>query len=274
MGRPMLDLTGQIFGKLTVIEHEPDSGPEFWLCKCECGNFILAKRAHLRAGNTKSCGCLRVVDLNNQIFGRLTVIEYSPEKSKWLCLCKCGKYKWILPATLKKGNAQSCGCLQKERAAQAQFKHGMHDSKIYNTWTHVKDRCLNPNNKYYSYYGGRGITICERWLDFDNFHADLGDPTEDKERISLDRIDNNGNYEPGNCRWVNQKVQNNNKRNSKFFTYEGETHTLPEWAEKVNMSYGQLRQRIYQRGWDFEKAITTIAQYSPTLSNTNNLSRS
>ena len=273
MGRPMISLIGHIYGKLTVIEHEPDLGLEFWRCKCECGEEIIVKRAHLRAGNTKSCGCLRRDDLTNQKFGRLTALKYDAGQKKWHCLCQCGRDLWVSPAHLKNGLTQSCGCYQKDRARETQLKHGKAHTKVFYAWSHMKDRCLNPNNKHYASYGGRNITICDRWLDFNNFLTDMGEPVEGPERISLDRIDNDGNYEPGNCRWANQKTQNNNKRNSKFYTHEGQTHTLPEWAEIKGVSYGQLRQRIYQRGWSFEEAITTPARYSPTLQNDEHIKR-
>jgi hypothetical protein len=212
---------------------------------------------------------MRLKNLAGQKFGRLTVIEYDHEKARWLCLCQCGIYKWILPPSLKRGTTQSCGCLQKERAAETQFKHGKEGSKVYDAWCHIKSRCFNPNDKQYKDYGGRGIKVCKRWLIFENFYKDMGDPSENGRKVSLDRKDNNGDYEPLNCRWADQKMQVNNQRRSKFYTYEGETHVLPDWAKIKGVSYYQLRQRIYQRGWSFEEAITAPPRYSPTLTNTN-----
>jgi hypothetical protein len=196
-------------------------------------------------------------DLTGQKFGRLTALEYSSERGRWLCRCECGKQKWILPPSLKKGMTRSCGCLKSELARKAHLKHGKRFSKVYNAWLEMKQRCLNPNVKFYEHYGGRGITICERWMDFNNFYADMGDPPViGAERISLDRIENNGNYEPGNCQWATQKMQSDNQRRTRFHEYQGESHTLCDWAKIKGMSYGQLRQRIYQRGWGFEEAIT------------------
>jgi hypothetical protein len=157
---------------------------------------------------------------------------------------------------LKKGFTKSCGCLKSQLARDAHLKHGKAGSKIFNTWVHIRARCLNPNTKFYEHYGGRGIKVCERWMDFNNFYADMGDPAEGKERISLDRIDNDGDYEPGNCRWATPKMQTDNQRRSRFHEYQGESRTLRDWAKIKGVSYGQLRQRIYQRGWSFEEAIT------------------
>lgn len=196
------------------------------------------------------------MDLTGQKFGRLTVLEYDPKRARWICLCECGKKTWVLPPSLKRGFTKSCGCLKSDLARIAHFKHGKAKSKIFNIWSHIRRRCFNPNTKYYEHYGGRGINVCERWMNFENFYADMGDPPEGEGRISLDRIDNNGNYEPGNCRWANQKMQSDNKRTTRFFEYQGEKHTLRDWAKIKGVSYGQLRQRIYQRGWGFEEAIT------------------
>jgi hypothetical protein len=196
------------------------------------------------------------VDLTGQTFGRLTALEYDSKICRWLCLCECGRKKWIFSSALTRGNTRSCGCLKSQLAREAHLTHGKSGSKVFNTWVHMRDRCFNPKSKFYKDYGGRGITVCERWLVFENFYADMGDPAEGAERISLDRKDNNGDYELGNCRWATQKMQTDNQRRSRFHEYQGESHTLNDWAKIKGVSYKQLRQRVYQRGWDFEEAIT------------------
>lgn len=159
-------------------------------------------------------------DLTGQRFGHLTVLERA-EKGKfsgayWLCRCDCGAEKIIRGLTLKNGRTQSCGCLQKEVASQLctkmRNKHGGHGSRLYRIWKNMHSRCYNANVGNYSYYGGRGITICNEWLnDFSAFRAwALSHGYQDD--LTIDRIDVNGNYYPDNCRWVTMKEQNANQR--------------------------------------------------------------
>ena len=160
-------------------------------------------------------------------FGRLVVIkEISPKIFKdgrvdsrmILCSCDCGNNKNIRIRNLISKLTKSCGCQQKEivsavaRITHTKHGHSIKDSKIYRCWKNMKDRCLNPKNKSYQYYGGRGIKICDEWLNFENF---LSDMIESPQNLSIDRIDTNGNYCKSNCRWATNKEQANNKRNNK-----------------------------------------------------------
>lgn len=160
---------------------------------------------------------MKLIDLRGKRFGRLTVrkiqrIPFAREVS-WLCECDCGRTKVILGGSLRSGYTTSCGCLHKEIASRKHLIHGHArkklNSPIYGSWCGMISRCTNPRNKQWDNYGGRGITVCRRWYKFKNFLADMG---EAPPGLSLDRINNDGNYEPGNCRWATAKQQANNRR--------------------------------------------------------------
>lgn len=195
-------------------------------------------------------------DLTGQRFGRLTVIKVSKQVQKanrtryyWLCQCDCGNEKEIRTDCLTSGLVQSCGCLKKEqdRINLTKFhRHKMSNKRIYHIWQKIKDRCLNPNTPCYDRYGGRGITVCDEWLVVDNF---LNWAMENgyNDNLQIDRIDNNGNYSPDNCRWVSVKENCRNRRSNIVVEYQGENITLIELAEKTGISYGCLNAR-YSRG--------------------------
>jgi len=193
-------------------------------------------------------------NLTEKKFGRLIVIK-PIKKNKgglyiWLCKCDCGNTVEIVGTNLSSGNTQSCGCLQREIIRDRNFKHGMRNFPEYRIWAGIKTRCLNKKEKDYKNYGGREILICKRWLNsFENFYKDMGDRPRG---TSIDRINNNGNYCPENCRWITKKEQNLNKRNNKMITYKGETKCLSKWAEKFNINYFLLWKRL-NRGWDINK---------------------
>jgi len=199
----------------------------------------------------------RLIDLTGQRFGRLIVLEKTIKRKNrnvvWKCLCDCGVIIFVRSDSLKSGITKSCGCFNKDRLKESNYKHGMHKTKIYKIWQTMMQRCYNQNNSAYHNYGGRGIKVCKRWHDFNNFYADLGDP---EVGYSLDRIDNNGDYTPENCRWATRKEQARNRRSNKFLKYNGKIICLSEALEENGVKHDVFYHRI-RLGWSIEKALTT-----------------
>lgn len=194
-------------------------------------------------------------DLTGLRFSRLYVQgktsrppKIKSQKIYYRCLCDCGKETVVMSSDLRSGHTRSCGCLQAERTSTANLKHGHSmgtgkNSPTYRSWFAMKSRCTNPNNIGYEDYGGRGITVCDRWLEFVNFLEDMGEKPKGK---SLDRIDNDGNYEPGNCRWADNITQANNTRKNRYLTHNGRTQSLSEWARELGFHRETLRKRLAQ----------------------------
>lgn len=259
------------------------------------------------------------IDRTGERYGRLTVEKRGPDKIhpcgrksvQWWCKCDCGNYVLVYTSGLASGKTQSCGCLQRERAKDANHTHG--DSRpgaeyyrLYHVWKSMKSRCYNPNNAEYKYYGGRGITVCDAWHKYDNFKEwaissgyDVGAAFGD---CTIDRIDVNGDYSPDNCRWADLFVQGANKTNTivindcgtpmslrsfaikhgkipgtvrdrflngtellsdysikkQYYTHNGETHYLREWADIVGILPETISWRI-KNGWSVDEALTTPA---------------
>ena len=200
----------------------------------------------------------KMIDLKNKRFGKLFVKSFvgivgNNPHNKWLCLCDCGKEVMVSGANLRSGVTKSCNCLQKETVSIVNKKHGASivETKEYRAWMGLRKRCNNPNSLDYSQYGGRGITVCERWDSFENFLSDMGVAPNGH---SIDRIDVNKGYSPENCRWADAKTQARNKTNSRFLSVNGMIKTLAEWAEISNTSRSNIHKRIV-RGWSTEQAI-------------------
>lgn len=202
----------------------------------------------------------KFIDLTGKVFGRLTVVSRVLGKhykngrgTFWLCRCTCNKEIMVTVTSLRTENTQSCGCLCKQRLRETHTTHGRSHGGEYQSWEGMKGRCNNPLNKKYPSYGGRGIAVCERWETFQNFLEDMGPRPKG---TSIDRINNNGNYEPGNCRWATRIVQQRNKRDTRLLTIKNATLPIIEWCERIGMHYSTLINRI-NRGWPPEEALYT-----------------
>lgn len=200
------------------------------------------------------------IDLTGMIYGRWTVLERNDTKkyggSTWVCKCTCGTIKIVPSKILRNGHSKSCGCLNDEckRNRKPTLTHGMTNTRLHRIWSNMKGRCNNLNSDKYEDYGGRGISVCEEWGDFQTFYDWAMSHGYDDD-LSLDRIDNDGNYCPENCRWVTPTIQQNNTRKTIHVTIKNETHTLSEWSEITGLSKMTIRNRHHKgkRGYDLIK---------------------
>lgn len=188
-------------------------------------------------------------NLTGQKFQMLTAIEFvarTGNKTMWRFRCDCGTEKVLWGGNVSSGFVKSCGCWQKTNPAR--LTHGKTSTPTFKTWVAMRQRCNNPGNKHYKHYGGRGITICERWDEFENFLSDMG---ERPVPLTIDRYpDKNGNYEPGNCRWATDVQQTRNRRTTLMIEHDGETLPLQEWGERKGVAYQTLwhRYKVGDRG--------------------------
>src|SRR6185436_3246064 len=183
------------------------------------------------------------LELNGVRFSRLVVLEPAAKTAKgllaWKCLCDCGTEINVLTARLRNGMTRSCGCLAREgnHLTHGDARRGK-VSREWRTWAGIKNRCFNPKNPAYPNYGGRGIIVCKRWKDsFEEFLKDMG---RCPPKLTIERIDNDGNYEPGNCKWATRFEQGKNKRNNHKITYQGQTKILRHWAALKGISEDTL----------------------------------
>ena len=279
-GKLKEDLTGKQFGLLTVVERcgSNKNNAPLWRCSCACGNEVLKTRTALKKAKNASCGCNRQPeDLSGMVFGYLTALERCGSnkygKGLYKCRCRCGKVLIVDSQSLKTGNTRSCGCLHNELLSERMTTHGMSKTRLYRVWKNIVKRCKNPNSKNYKDYGGRGITVCDRWLKFESFYDDMG--VGYREDLEIDRIDNDKGYYPDNCRWVTHSDNQRNKRTNHRVTTSAGNLTVAGLAEKANVDYGTMISRI-KRGregdelllptrdrrivLDREDAITTVTE--------------
>lgn len=184
-------------------------------------------------------------------FGHLTVFALSKildKRSYWNCKCKCGTIKEIRRDNLVSGKTKSCGCYN----ISSHKTHGMKGTSTYKSWGAMKGRCLRKTDHAYNYYGAKGIKVCDRWLKFENFYIDMGKKPEGK---TLDRINNNGNYELSNCRWADWETQNNNTSRNRFIICNGITLTISQWSRKIGIPLSTLYSRLFKYNWNINKSL-------------------
>lgn len=205
-----------------------------------------------------------VINIAGNKLGKLTVVRFAGTRTRpsgqngyyWLCRCECGRDVEIDGCCLRgKRQQMSCGCVRK-RTNKGKPVHGLANHYIYGIYCGIKQRCCNPNSDCFKDYGGRGITLCDRWMNsVADFYADMGDrPTP---AHTIERIDNAKGYEPGNCKWATRAEQNENTRQTKLITFDGVTLSRSKWARRIGIDRSVLKSRLNRLGWSVERALTT-----------------
>lgn len=196
-------------------------------------------------------------DMIGKKFNRLTVLEECEERTKdrkkvYKCVCECGNIVNVIGKNLRNGNTKSCGCLKHE--CKSNFKHGKRHTRLYSIWYDMKRKCYKPTRKDYHCYGGRGITVCNEWLNEFMVFYKWAMSHGYNDTLTIDRIDVNGNYEPNNCRWTTLKQQSNNRRTNVLITYNNKTQTMMMWADELHLPYNTIKYR-HQKGWTDKECL-------------------
>lgn len=202
---------------------------------------------------------MKSINLTGKRFNKLLVLGRAFNQGKkvmWECKCDCGNIIYVSTCNLNGMKSQSCGCYKKQRTIERNTKHNLSKHPLYKIWCAMKKRCFNSKDLSYKTYGAKGISVCEEWKnDFQSFY-DWSMSNGYSKSLSIDRIDNNGNYCPENCRWADKKTQANNTSTNRFITFNNETKTLAEWARYYNLSYSCLSSRL-SKNWSLERALLT-----------------
>lgn len=202
---------------------------------------------------------MRFIDLTGETFGRLTVIsrvvDENSKATKWLCRCECGNECIVHAGSLRGGYTKSCGCLRTEKCHDMAVTHGLSATPLYDVWVSMRRRCFYTKCKPYKNYGGRGITVCEEWLDFPTFY-NWAMNSGYEHGLTLERLDVNGDYEPKNCTWITREQQARNKTTNRIIEIDGVSKCLAEWCEEYGANYSRAYQRIVLLGWEPKRALT------------------
>jgi hypothetical protein len=268
---------GQRFGNLVVVamvRGKQGDSRMYCKCRCQCGKSILVLPCRLRDGTRKTCGCFKhpgkpFDNLTGKRFGRLLVIrrigrpDRPGQSTIWECRCDCGVVRQLPATYLKQGQTKSCGCLRQEMYGRQSRTHGGSGTPEYCSWCKMLRRCYNPTDRSFGNYGKRGISVCDRWRGktdgFVNFISDMG--KKPSRRHTLDRINNDGNYDPSNCRWATPAMQSRNRRCVILHKADGLTMCAAEWASRLGVSASDLC-RIIKFGFTMQEAADRLRQRS------------
>lgn len=254
-----LDLANKRFGRLVALR---DVGSDrnknrVWLCRCDCGSLVNVRAAELvKPTGTRSCGCIQNEKIGGR-YGRLTVlheVERRNGRRLYRCQCDCGAETIVMGGNLKQGHVKSCGCLVYDNHHNK--THGQKGTRLYRIWSGMKNRCSNSNLREYPQYGGRGITICDEWMAFEEFYS-WAKQSGYRDDLTIERVDVNGNYEPANCKWIPLGKQALNRTNTLFVTFKGKKRALKGLCRELRLSYPMVFNRIKYLGWTTEKALST-----------------
>lgn len=236
------------FGKLTVISEagKASNGTMRYNCVCDCGGTAIVRKGRLLSGETETCGCKRIVDIEGMKFGLLTVTgkngSHNWGQVNWNCSCDCGGEIVLDGARLRKGLMDHCGCQTWNRLSKAKTKHGMCGTRVYHVWASMKQRCDDIEDDR---YGGRGIGYCEEWIEFESFYADMGEPGKNED---IDRINNEMGYSKENCRWTTRQINSENTRRSRTWTVRGVKYqTMREAMSETGMSLWKIYDRCHRK---------------------------
>ena len=259
------NLSGRKFGKLTAIMKINEPGPSKWLCKCDCGKELIIDAHSLLFHKNPSCGCSRIVDLTGKRFGMLTVLYRTEERRRgfvmWHCRCDCGNEVDVMSSNLIHGHSRSCGCRSR---LMASLTHCVwktpEEQRLAKIFNGMRARCYCKTNKNYARWGGRGIYICDEWLDPINGRRAfidwaLSHGYKLNAGLSLDRINNDGPYSPENCRFTNSETQCNNRRNNVLVNYLGIEKSCSLWDKYFGFSPGRLLNKYRVFGEEYVKSI-------------------
>jgi hypothetical protein len=256
-----IDLLNKKFNRLLVVKEvgRDKKNNVLWECLCDCGKITFGCTTDIKNGHKKSCGCYQSeqtskavsLDVCGQKFGRLLVVErlgsYNKRESYFKCICDCGNELNVKLGHLKSGNTKSCGCYKSEIRTKLNTTHGNAKSKNrsteYVSYHAMISRCYNKNQRSYADYGGKGVIVCDRWLNsFENFLEDMG--KKPNSNYTLERIRVNGIYEPNNCKWITRAEQSKNKRTSVWHEHNGVKMILSDWAKFLNVHPSAIRLKI------------------------------
>lgn len=267
---------GLKLGRLTVVADVPGYTPRRVECVCDCGNRKVSTLKAIKKGYVRSCGCLKADTIRarhippvGQKFKQLTLLSYiHGERGRrgrmGVWRCDCGNIHTASFANVMRGTTHSCGCyadkVRKGRKGKP-VTHGLSKSVFYRRWRGVITRCNDPKGSSYQKYGAKGVTVCERWMTFENFRDDMHSgwlehcAIHGEKQTTIDRIDSTKGYEPGNCRWATYTVQMRNRNINHNLEFAGEKLCVSEWAERIGITHTTLSKRL-QAGWSIERALT------------------